>query len=198
MLPDGFQLFIDREGILFDGLDLFLCGELQGQRVILVDQGIAQVIVLIGEFDGRRVETDAFLYTVTLGERAGRDVTDDDFQRNDGNFLNEGFPLTEFLYEMGGNAFLLEPLHQQVAHVVVDNTLTLNGTLFQAVESGCVVLVIDDKQFGIIRAENLLGLSFIKLFTLDHACALLRDFLRENYTAQGKNVKGSDGSFFVS
>ena len=99
---------------------------------------------------------------------------------------------------MGRNAFLLEPLHQQIAHVVVDDTLALNGALFQTVESSSIVLVIDDQQFGIIRAEYLLGLSFIKLFTLDHACALLRDFLREHYTAQGNNVKGSDGSFFVS
>ena len=198
MLPDGFQLFIDRESVLFDGLNLILGGELQGQRMILIDQGIAQVVILIGEFDGRRVEDDAFLYAVALGEGAGGDVTDDHFQRNDGNFLNEGFPLAEFLYEMGRNAFLSEPLHQQIAHVVVDDTLALNGALFQTVESSRIVLVIDDQQFGIIRAEYLLGLSFIKLFTLDHACALLRDFLREHYTAQGNNVKGSDGSFFVS
>ena len=49
-----------------------------------------------------------------------------------------------------------------------------------------------------IKGEQLYEGKAKKVFTLDHACALLRDFLRENYTAQGKNVKGSDGSFFVS
>ena len=176
MLPQGFKLFVHREGVLFDGFDFFLRGELQRQSMVFVDQGIAQIVVFIGELNGRSVEGNAFLHAVALGEGTGGNVPDNDFQRHDGNFLNEGFTLAELLHEMGGDAFLLEPLHQQIAHPVVDNALALNGTLFQAVESGGVVLVVDNQQCGVIRAEYLFGLSFIKLFTLDHASALLRVF----------------------
>ena len=192
MLPQGFKLFVHREGVLFDGLDFFLRGELQRQGVIFVDQGIAQIVVLIGELNGRSVERDAFLHAVALGEGTGGNVPDNDFQRNDGNLLHEGLALAELLHEMGGDAFLFEPLHQQIAHPVVDDALALNGSFFQTVESGGVVLVVDDQQFGIIRAEYLFGLSFVKLLTLNHASALLRFFTGEIIT-QGVRKSSESG-----
>ena len=62
------------EGVTLDGLDLLRRGELEGQSVVGVYERVAQVVVLVGELYGRRVEDDALLYAVALCKAAGGDV----------------------------------------------------------------------------------------------------------------------------
>ena len=50
------------EGVALDGLDLLRRGELEGQGVVGVYERVAQVVVLVGELYGRRIE-DCLLYT---------------------------------------------------------------------------------------------------------------------------------------
>ena len=133
-----------------------------------VQQGIAQVVILVGEFDGGLVEDHAFFHAVALGEGTGGDVADDDLQRHDADLLHQGFPLGQLLNEVGGNAAALQLRHQAVAHLVVDDTLAYDGALLQAVEGSGVVLVVHDQQFGIVGSEDLLGLAFVQLLFLFH------------------------------
>ena len=114
-----------------------------------------------------------------LGEGTGGDIADDYFQRNDGNLLDDGFPLIDFFDEVGGYALLFQVGHQPVGHLVVDNALALDGALFQAVEGGGVVLVLDNQLFGIVGGEDLLGLALIQLVQLFHCKILLLFFRRE-------------------
>ena len=131
--------------------------------MVLVEQGIAQLVVFIGELDGGRVEYDALLHAVPLGEGAGGDVADDDLQGDDGDLLHQGLPVAELLHEVGGDALGLQTAHEVVGHAVVDGALTGDGALFQAVERGGVVLVGHDEQLGIVGAEHLFGLALIDL-----------------------------------
>ena len=64
------------EGVALDGLYLALCGESERKRVIAVDERVVQVVVLIGELDGRLVENDAFLNAVALCKGACRNIAD--------------------------------------------------------------------------------------------------------------------------
>ena len=58
---------------------------------------------------------------------------------------------------MGGNPRLFQPLHQKIAHFVVDHTFTDDRSLFESVESGGIVLVGYDEHFGIVRGKDLFG-----------------------------------------
>ena len=138
--------------------------------MIGIEQRIAQLVVFIGELNGGLLEYNAFLHAVVLGEGAGSDVADDDFQGNDGDLLHQGLPLGQLLDKVGGNALLFQIGHQAVAHLVVDDALARNGAFFQPVESGGVVLVIHDQKLGIVGGENLFGLALIQLLQFFHLC----------------------------
>ena len=106
------QQVIHLESVLFDGLDLLRCGQLQRQGVIAVHEGIAQVVILVGELDGGLLKDDAFLHPVVLGKMAGRDVADDDLQGNNGHFFHHGLSLVELLDKVGWHAPVLQHLHE--------------------------------------------------------------------------------------
>ncbi len=92
LLEGAFSTSLTLKAIL-DGVDLLGGGQLQGQGVVAVQQGIAQLVVLIGELDGGRVKDDALLHAVALGEGAGGDVADDNLQRHDRDLLHQGLPV---------------------------------------------------------------------------------------------------------
>ena len=141
--------------------------------MIGVQQGVAQLVILIGELDGGGIKHDALLHAVALGKGTGGNIPNDDLQGNDGDFLHQGFPGAEFLDKVGGNALLFQVLHQAVAHLVVDDTLAGDGALFQTVEGGGIVLVIHDQQLGIVGLKNLFGFSFVQLFQFLHSINML-------------------------
>ena len=162
--PERLQHLVDSEGIVLDGLDLLCRGQFQCQRVIGVQQRIAQRVILIGKLDGGLIEHDALLHAVALGEGTGGDIADNDLQRDDGNPLHQRFPLAQLLDKMGGDAGLFHFGHQAVGHLVVDDALSEDGAFFQAVERGGIILVIHDEQLGIIGFEYFFCFALVDLF----------------------------------
>ena len=69
-------VYLERHGL--DGLDLLAGRSLERYSVVSVHQRIAEVVVLVGELDGRLVEHDTFLNAEALGEGTGGNVADDD------------------------------------------------------------------------------------------------------------------------
>ena len=72
---------------------------------------------------------------------------------------------------MGGNSRFLQLLHQPVAHLIVDDALSGNRALFQAVKRGRIILIIHDQQFGVIRSKDPFCFSLVELFQLFHICS---------------------------
>ena len=136
--------------------------------MVRVDEGVTQIIVLVGELDGGMLEHDALFYAVVRGKVASRNIADDDLQRNDLHLFDHGLPVVQLLHEMGGDAVLFQHLHEQVGHAVVDGAFAQDGALLLAVEGRCVILVLHDEAFGIIGAKHFLSFSFVDLFQLFH------------------------------
>ena len=133
-----------------------------------IQQGIAQRVVLIGVFHSGLVKYDAFLHAVVLGKRTCGDIADNDLQRHNADLLDQSLPVAQLFNIVGRNAVFFQHCHQAVAHFVVDDTLTHNGTLFQAIECRCVILVRHDQKFGIIGCKNLFCLTLVQLLFLFH------------------------------
>ena len=136
--------------------------------MIIVHQRVAEVVVLVGQLEGRLVEHDAFLHAVALGKGAGGNVAHNDLERYDRDLFNHGLTVGQLLDKVGRHALLLEQLEHVVAHHVIDRALARNGALLLAVERGRVILVGDDDEVRIVGCEYLLGLAFVKLFFLFH------------------------------
>ena len=134
--------------------------------MIGVEQGVAQVIILIGELNGGLVEHDALLHAVALGEGAGGDIADDDLQRYDGDLLHGSLPVGQLFHIVGGYALCLQPAHEIVGHAVIDGALAGDGTLLEAIEGGGIVLIGDDDHFGVAGGEHFLCLSLVELLLL--------------------------------
>lgn len=94
---------------------------------------------------------------------AGRNVADDDLERDDLDLLDEGVAVVELLDIVRRDAFFFQLLHQRVGQLVVHNALVTDGALLLAVAGGRVVLVVNHDDGGIARRENLLGLAFVHL-----------------------------------
>ena len=141
--------------------------------MLRVQKRIAQRIILVGELNGGLVKYDALLHAVTLGEGTGGEIADNDLQRHNGDLPHQGIPVAELPHKMGGNPGLFQPLHQAVAHLVVDDALAGDGALFQSVEGRGIVLIGHNQQIRIIRGIDLFGLAFIKLFSFFHVGYLL-------------------------
>ena len=136
--------------------------------MIVVDERVAEVVVLVGELDGGNGKLRALFHAVTLGETARRHVADDDFEGNNLHLFHEGIAVTEFLDEMSGDALLFEHSHHHIAHLVVDDALARDGTLFEPVERGRVVLVRHDDEIGVVGGIHFFGLAFVNLFEFFH------------------------------
>ena len=136
--------------------------------MVLVHHGIAQLVILVAVLDDGALQLGALGQAQTLGQAAGGDVAHDDLQGHDVYLLHQGLPVGDLLDVMGGDAVALQHLHQEIGDAVVDHALAGDGALLQAVEGGGVILVGHQHHIGIIRRENLLGLTFIELLQLLH------------------------------
>ena len=141
--------------------------------MVLVDHRVAQLIVLVAVFQHGLLELRAFGQTEALGQRTGGDIAHNDFQRHDVNLLHQRLAVGNFFNVMRRDAVFLQHLHQEIRHAVVDDALAHNRALLEAVERGCVVLVVHQHNVRIVRRKNLLRLAFIELFELLHCCFLL-------------------------
>ena len=63
---------------------------------------------------------------------------------------------------------MLQHLHEQVGHPVVDGPLAQDGSLLLAIEGGGVIFVFHNKARGVVGLENLFGLPLVKLFQFFH------------------------------
>ena len=134
----------------------------------IVDHGIAQFVVLIAEFQHRALQLRALRQAQALGKRTGGDVAHDHFQGHDGHFLHQRFPGGKLLHVVRGNALGFQHAHQVIGHAVVDLALAGDGALFEAVESGRVVLIIHNVQIFVRRGEYFFGLALIQLLRFFH------------------------------
>ncbi len=57
---------------------------------------------------------------------------------------------------------------EMVGHLVVDHAFAGDGAFFQAVERGCIVLVVHDDDLGIVGCIDLLRFAFVNLLQLFH------------------------------
>ena len=156
--------------------------------MIVVDHGIAQRIVLVAELQHRALELGSLRQPQALGKGTRGDVADDDLQRHDGNALDNGLAVGDLLDQVGGNAVLLQHLHQVVADLVVDDALGFDGALFQAVERGRIVLVVDDQQFGVVGFKDLLGLAFVELVQFFDLHSASTSFCKFSFFAMTSSV----------
>ena len=138
--------------------------------MVAVDQGIAQVVILIGELNGWLIKHDALSHPVAFGEGAGGDVPNDDFQGDNGHLFYHSLPVVQLLHQVSGNAVLFQHTHEEVAHAVVDGALAGNGSFFETIEGSGVVFIGYDELFGIFCGIDLLSLAFVELLFLFHLC----------------------------
>ena len=72
-----------------------------------------------------------------------------------------------------GDSGLLHFRHQTVRHLVVDNALAHDRSLFQSVQRGGVILIGYDHQIGVLGGINLFCLALVQLLFLFHVPFLL-------------------------
>ena len=160
---DLLQHFVDLEGVLGDGIDLFLGGQAESQGIVVVDERIMQVVVLVAELQDGGLELGTLGHAHAQGEVAGGDVADDDLQGHDLDLLYKGVAVVDLLHIVGGDALFLQLLHQGIGQLVVHDALVADGALLLAVTGGGIVLVVDHYDLGVAGSENLLGFAFVHL-----------------------------------
>ena len=129
----------------------------------MVDERVVQIVVLVAVLEDGSLKDLALGHAHAQAEVTGCNVADDDLQRHDLDLLHKGVAVIDLLHVMGGDALLLELLHQSVGQLVVDNALVANGALLLTVTGSGVILIVDHDDLGIVGSENLLGLAFVQL-----------------------------------
>ena len=138
------------------------CGQLQCRRVVIVEQRVTQFVIFVGKFQSRLIKGRPFLHTVSLGEGTRRQISHNDLQRHNGDPLHQRFPTVQLPDKVSGDPLPFQPRHQQIAHLVIDDSLSLDGPLFRSIERGGVVFIGHDEQFGILGRIDPFCLSLIK------------------------------------
>ena len=79
---------------------IFLSRPTEEQRVVLDDEGIAELVVLVAHLEERAGEHLALFHAEALTERAGGDVADDDLKRHDLDALDYLVRVVDLLDKM--------------------------------------------------------------------------------------------------
>ena len=132
-----------------------------------------QVIILIRKLNRGLVEHNALLHAIAGGKVTGGNIADNDLQRHDGDLFHQSIPLGKLLDKMRGDSGLLHFRHQTVRHLVVDNALAHDRSLFQSVQRGGIILIGYDHQIGVLGGINLFCLALVQLLFLFHVPFLL-------------------------
>ena len=101
-------------------------------------------------------------------ERAGRNVTHHDFERNDLDFANQLLAHVEPLDEMGRHPDVVEVLEYVFGNPVVEDALALDHLMFFRVERGRVVLEMLNQRSRLGSFVKNLRLAFIDAATAAH------------------------------
>src|ERR671917_127172 len=139
-------------------------------EVVPVEQGVAQLVVLVAQLDDGSFELSALLVAEAPGERTCGHVAHDDL---DGEHLEPAGLYRRVVYlldEFGRDAVGLQVGEDRGAHGRVGTSLVLPRAALLGVESGRVVLVAVDEHALLVRREHLLRLAFVQQL-LSHSLA---------------------------
>ena len=139
--------------------------------MVRIQERISQAVIFVGKLHHRMGKDLSLLHAVSLGEGAGGDVADNHLQRYNADLFHQSLSGAQLPDKVGGDTHLFQVLHQAVAHLVVDDSLTFNGALFQAVEGGGIVLIIHNQQLRVLRGIDFFGFTLVKHLFLFHKCA---------------------------
>lgn len=126
--------------------------------MILVVHGIAERVVLVAVFEDGGRKLYSLVETESLCKASRRDIAHDNLKGDYLHLLHHRFAGRKLLDKMRGNAVLFEKLHKVIRHAVVDLALAEDRALFQSVERGRIVLVINDVKLRIVGRINLFAL----------------------------------------
>jgi len=136
------QNIIYLKRIILDGFNFLPGRQLQGNCKIIINQRIAQLVILVAEFHGGLFKGGSLRHTESLGEASCCHIPDNHFKRYDFHFLYGGFSVAQFLDIMSRNPFFLQKLVHTVAHLIIDDAFSYNGALLLPVESGGIIFII--------------------------------------------------------
>ena len=83
-----------------------------------------------------------------IGKRAGCDIADDHFNRDNLDLFDELFAHVEATDEMARDTDMAEQRKNMLADAIVDHALAVDRALFLGVESGGIILEILDDGTG--------------------------------------------------
>lgn len=102
--------------------------------MIFGDKRISEGVVLQIEFHKGTGQDFPFLDSKALAQRAGGNVADNDFDRNDGYFFYDLVNVVDSFDEVRGNAFFGEELEERRADQIVKFAFAFDGIFLQSVE----------------------------------------------------------------
>ena len=129
--------------------------------MVLDDERIAERVVLIAHLEERARKLHALLYAEALAERAGRDVADDDLERDDVDALYELVRLVYLLDEVRLDAVVGEKLEELRRNLVVEDALAAHRRFLLPVEGREAVLIFDNDIVRVFGRVKPLGLAFV-------------------------------------
>ena len=167
------QEVVDADGERHDVIELGGVGPAESRDVLFGDHRVFQLVRLVIKFDDGARQHHAFLDAEALGERAGGDITHDDFERDHLHFLDQLLAHVEAADEVGGNADLVQMREDVFADTVVQHALAVNDFMLLLVEGGRIVLEELDKRAWLRTFVEDLGLAFVNTAATVHDCRSL-------------------------
>src|SRR5262249_42320001 len=162
------QEIIDADGERHDVVDLLRGGPAEGGNVLLRYHRIAELVVLVVEFDDRARQLRAFLESEPLRQRARRDVAHHHLERNDLHFADQLLAHVQPPDEVGRNADVVQVLEDVFGDPVVENAFAFDDIVLLGIERGRVVLEVLDQRSRLRSLVEDLGLAFIDATATAH------------------------------
>ena len=140
--------------------------------IIIIDEGITQRVILVGELNDGLLECGALCYAHALGEAACCNVTYNHLQGDDGYALYQQVDVVNIIHQVRGNATSLKHAVNDERDGLVETALVLKVFFLNTVECCGGVLVLHAQYIGVICREQSLGFAFVNRFH-DVYCGLL-------------------------
>src|SRR6185437_1179538 len=144
------------------------CRDTHQAQMIVIDKRVTWRIVLIIEFNDRRIDPVPLLQSEPFGQTASHDVSDHDFNGDDSDSFREHFPVIQSLYKMCPYPALLQEPKKPLGDLVVHDAFVDDSPALLCVEGRRIVLEILHDLIRISRRKNLLRLAFVKKFAGRH------------------------------
>src|SRR5215213_2764019 len=161
LIEEGREDLVDLETQLLAELEV-LVGDAQLAEVVPVEQGIAEVVVLVAQLHYRGPELAALLEAEQAAQRTGGDVADHDLDGQHVQPLRRYGGLVHLLDEVGRDAVCFEVGEDRRAHGRVGLALVLPRPALLRVERRRIILVTVQQNALVVRSKDLLGLAFVQ------------------------------------